>query len=294
MAGQRYRVAGYFFRRYETIASGEAHMRIFLTASLAMTLLATAAAGEPSQDHAWCVGKEGTTPDQQIGGCTALIEGGSVSNHNLASYYSNRGNGYQAKRQLDRAITDYDQAIKLDPNFAGAYNNRGNAYRAKQETDRAIADYNRALELNPKFALAFRNRGNTFFDLTRYDRAIEDYDQAIKCEPNNAPAFFSRASAIRTKRAGISKPTSTRADISRWPSRITISRSGSIPRMQAHSTIGAISTGQCASTGALSRTTMRRSGSIRTMSKPTSIAQSHSVIWHSASARSPTTERHSP
>ena len=40
----------------------------------------------------------------------------------------------------ERAIEDYDKAIKLDPNSAGAYNNRGLSYRNLGQYQRALND----------------------------------------------------------------------------------------------------------------------------------------------------------
>ena len=53
---------------------------------------------------------------------------------------------------LDGAIADFNQAIRLDPNYALAYRNRGNAKRKKGDVDGAIADYNRAIKLGPQSA----------------------------------------------------------------------------------------------------------------------------------------------
>ena len=39
-----------------------------------------------------------------------------------------------------------------------AYINRGVAYERKGDNDRAIADYNEAIRLNPKNAIAFNDR----------------------------------------------------------------------------------------------------------------------------------------
>jgi tetratricopeptide (TPR) repeat protein len=64
---------------------------------------------------------------------------------------NNRGNGYYAKGEHDRAIADFDKAIGIDPAQATAFYNRGNAYYAKGDRDRAIADYDRAILLNPRF-----------------------------------------------------------------------------------------------------------------------------------------------
>ncbi|WP_375469892.1 tetratricopeptide repeat protein, partial [uncultured Nostoc sp.] len=61
--------------------------------------------------------------------------------------YNNRGNSYDNKKDYDRAIADYNLAIKLDPNYTFAYYNRGNSYDNKKDYDRAIADYNLAIKL---------------------------------------------------------------------------------------------------------------------------------------------------
>ena len=57
---------------------------------------------------------------------------------------------YGDKGDYDRAIADYDEAIRLDPRYAVAYYNRGVAYCDKGDYDRAIADYNEAIRLDPK------------------------------------------------------------------------------------------------------------------------------------------------
>ena len=59
----------------------------------------------------------------------------------------NRANAHRVKGDNDRAIADYTDAIRLDPNFVTAYYNRGVTYRAKGDSDRAIADYTAAITL---------------------------------------------------------------------------------------------------------------------------------------------------
>lgn len=110
-------------------------------ASIAAPILAG-----PKQDWRDC--KRGS-PDEVIQGCMRIIEGRREGKHNLSIAYTNRGIAYGKTGHLDRAIADYDQAIKLNPRFASAYRNRGFAYESKGEKKRAIADYRKAIELNP-------------------------------------------------------------------------------------------------------------------------------------------------
>jgi tetratricopeptide (TPR) repeat protein len=97
--------------------------------------------------------------DVAIEACSNAITSKKFKGHTLSLLYTNRGVEYVAKEDLDHAIADHDQAIKLDPKNSLAFNNRGNAYSAKRDFDRAIADYDQAIKLNPKNAAAFYNRG---------------------------------------------------------------------------------------------------------------------------------------
>ena len=65
--------------------------------------------------------------------------------------YNNRGVAYAKKGEYDKAITDYNKAIELNPEYARAYYNRGNAYAEKGEHDKATADYNKAIEIDPEY-----------------------------------------------------------------------------------------------------------------------------------------------
>jgi len=61
-------------------------------------------------------------------------------------------------RQAERAIQDFDSAIKLNPNFADAFRNRGGAYLVKDQADLAIKDFDSAIKLNSKDAVALYYR----------------------------------------------------------------------------------------------------------------------------------------
>jgi|SRR5208282_3676153 len=56
----------------------------------------------------------------------------------------------------------------------------------KGDYDRAITDYNEAIRMNPQFLRAFINRGFTQFYQARFDMAADDIAAANQLAPNNA------------------------------------------------------------------------------------------------------------
>jgi len=64
-----------------------------------------------------------------------------------AMAYNSRGIEYYQKGEYDKAIAEFTQALKLDPNSAGVYVLRGDAYREKGDTAGAEADFAMAREL---------------------------------------------------------------------------------------------------------------------------------------------------
>src|SRR5450759_200174 len=102
----------------------------------AITGVASSAAhAQTKQEFNWCIGEGNPTPAQKITGCTAVIQAGKLKGKRLAFTFSNRGVANYERGEYDRAIQNYGQAIKLNPNHAGAYYNRSLA--KKQKGDQA-------------------------------------------------------------------------------------------------------------------------------------------------------------
>lgn len=104
------------------------------------------------------------------------------------------------KKDFDAAISDYTQAIVLDPKLPAAYLGRGMAFSQKKENDKALADLNRAIDLDPKLAHAWIERG-VFLNNVKsdYDKAIADFNKAIDLNPTSAIAFANRGNTWRNK-----------------------------------------------------------------------------------------------
>ena len=71
--------------------------------------------------------------EAQIRGCTKAIKSGRWKGSKLSWAYYNRGNAYADKGQYDRAIAEFDKAIKLNPKYALAYYIRGLVYSNKEK-----------------------------------------------------------------------------------------------------------------------------------------------------------------
>ena len=121
------------------------------------------------------------------------------SNRIYAEVYSNRGNAYRKLGKYDRAIKDYNEAIRIEPDYAEAYYNRGNAYSKNGEAARAIQDYNKALALKPDYVEVYNNRGNIFLDKGELNRAIADFNKVIVLNPEYAKAYMNLGNVYSQK-----------------------------------------------------------------------------------------------
>jgi len=112
-----------------------------------------------------------------------------------AAFYYNRGLAWAKEREHDKAIADYTEAIRIDPNHVGAYNHRGRAWVAKLEFDKAIADYTEAIQLAPKDVDGYYYRAQALIAKGETDKAIADYTEASRIDPKDAFAYYNRGLA---------------------------------------------------------------------------------------------------
>src|SRR5436190_700986 len=91
-----------------------------------------------------------------------------------------RASAWRRQQQDDRAIADYDAALKLDPTLADIFNARGELWRKKGERPRALADFGAAIKLNPQHTAARANYKSLAQELERV---------GAQMAVNNKPSF---------------------------------------------------------------------------------------------------------
>ena len=96
------------------------------------------------------------------------------------------------KGDIDRAIEDFGEAIRLSPEYALPFRSRAEAWRLKRENIRALADYNTAIILMPSDAKSREGRCVVYFMESNSTDALEDCSEAIRLDTRSSVAFLTR------------------------------------------------------------------------------------------------------
>lgn len=175
--------------------------RAFVSAAVLVAATTTAHAQSYDQQRAYCENQgQGYSADLRIDGCTALIQSGRENTAWLAFAFNSRGNAYAFLGDYARAIADFDQAIRLDPQNARAYFSRSLAHIYLGDYARAIADYDQLIRITPQnagfFGARCEIRGRWGQQL---DQALADCETSLRIRPNDQDTLGSRA-LIRLRR----------------------------------------------------------------------------------------------
>lgn len=118
---------------------------------------------------------------------------------NRFEVFYNRGNLYFDGENFDKALEDFGRAIGINPNYSEAYNARGIIFAQRNEFDKALKDYNKAIEINPNNSQVYNNRGLLFSETNEYEKALRDYNRAIGIDPQFVNAYYNRAKLYHSK-----------------------------------------------------------------------------------------------
>ena len=123
---------------------------------------------------------------EEIVGYEAMIRGepSRVSLRNdLAVLYNEIG-------ELDKAATQLETVMQLQPDSAAAHYNFGTALSSLGQVTAAVDQYRQALRLRPGYALAHNNLGQGLLAMAKVDEALDHFREAARLDPANAGAHY--------------------------------------------------------------------------------------------------------
>ena len=109
----------------------------------------------------------------------ALHPGSPESHVAMGDYYR------LVRGDLERAMQEYSEGLRLAPNHVPLLISTGSAERMQGRYRESLEPLQRAISLDPRSASAYRNLAQGFLYLRRYGEAIAAVDQSIALQPGN-------------------------------------------------------------------------------------------------------------
>jgi tetratricopeptide (TPR) repeat protein len=117
--------------------------------------------------------------------CTQVLTTPTLSDHDKAATYVDRGAIYLQHRKFAPAQADFETAMKIAPDLGNAYVNHGAAMIGLKRYAEGIADIDKGLPLKPdQPEKAYFNRAIADEALGDKASAMADYQKASALQPN--------------------------------------------------------------------------------------------------------------
>jgi tetratricopeptide (TPR) repeat protein len=136
---------------------------------------------------------ESFTLEESIRGCSDLISMRSINGDGRAQAYKLRGDRHREARDWDRALSDYNQVIRMRGDHPGAYYRRSEVYLAQGQYDLAMADADRVISIVPDTPGGYRVRCEIrLAQNMELDLARQDCNQALEINSIDTAALSAR------------------------------------------------------------------------------------------------------
>ncbi|QEG33661.1 tetratricopeptide repeat protein [Bythopirellula goksoeyrii] len=125
------------------------------------------------------------------------LEAAEIQDSQRAEAYMLRG---QVQTDEEKALADFDEAIKLDPDNETYPLLRAVFLRNREKFDEALAAVDEMLSESPEDANAFILQGELFRQLDKQEQALESFDEATKLAPQAPGPFQNRGEIYREQK----------------------------------------------------------------------------------------------
>ncbi|MDW3679936.1 MAG: tetratricopeptide repeat protein [Nitrososphaeraceae archaeon] len=119
-----------------------------------------------------------------------------TNNSSIISEMIQNGNALFNRSEYGKAMTTFDQVLKLDSRSVDALNGKGLVLNNLGKYQEAISWFDMALKIDPNFVETLNNKGIAFSNLGKYQETVSWFDMALKIEPDFVDALYNKADAL--------------------------------------------------------------------------------------------------
>lgn len=154
-----------------------AYARILATMAALLVFGAAAALATVDDPTLDCLSGDN---ERRIRGCSVMIDTPGLPDDQRSLAFGMRALAYSLLGMFDKALADYDEALKIKPDFPLALNNRAWAYYKLGRPSDGVADIEKALQLSPGSPYALDTRAHIRQAQGDAGAALEDYELAMQ------------------------------------------------------------------------------------------------------------------
>lgn len=107
--------------------------------------------------------------------------------------YSTRADAYVELKEFDKALADYNAAIKAEPSAPSRYQSRADYYFIREEYGLAEKDYQKYISLDPTSPLGYLGIGRNHKQQGKCEEALQWFDKAIQLSSDYSRSYSFRA-----------------------------------------------------------------------------------------------------
>ncbi|WP_405609579.1 tetratricopeptide repeat protein [Polaribacter sp. Asnod1-A03] len=113
----------------------------------------------------------------------------NITSNSKSDFYTNKGVALINLGENDKALENYNEALKMYPKNYLLWYNKGYVLEIKGELNKAVEAYKKAITLNPTYKKPHLQIGNIFYKQERLTQALMCFNMYLLLEPDAEGAF---------------------------------------------------------------------------------------------------------